>query len=271
MDFNNNFYEEFMSIKTRPPVSSDGFDSQWEFLKATSYYHFDNTIEDTRTGTCVNPIYIPVANFKGDWDADVKTAKDMSEPHVPYVQNVQAKKIAGTFTRRNQFERNDMERWGYIKKGVPPYVAVNRGNDANFGFFKKIADLFHFDRITSIRCDVQHPGHAFYYHIDNFGYGFEAARQNYEKAAEIDTDQRKIARFVVFLTDWEPGHIWMQGNMILKWNRGDCFTYPWRDMPHGTANFGHSTRVALNVTGFLSEKSHVTLQSFPKFVDLDSI
>jgi hypothetical protein len=63
----------------------------------------------------------------------------------------------------------------------------------------------------------------------------------------------------------------MQGNMTLRWNKGDCFAYPWRDVPHGTANFGHSTRVALNVTGILTEKSHIALQSFPKFVDLDNI
>ena len=271
MDFSNNFYEEFMSIQTRPPVSGVHYDSQWEFAKATSYYHFDHTIEDTRIGSCVNPLYIPLANFKADWEEDIKKISAIADPMTPYVQNIASAKISENFTRRNQFERNDMERWGYIKKGRPPYVAVNRGKGANFGMFKKVIELFHFLEPVNVRCDIQHPGQAFYYHIDNFGEYLHHQRSDYSKICEADIDQRKVARFVIFLTDWEPGHVWMQGNKVLKWNRGDCFTYPWRDIPHGTANFGHSSRIAFNITGILTEKTHQALESFPKFVDLDSI
>jgi hypothetical protein len=271
MDFSNNFYEEFVNIKTRPPVSADDYDSQWEFAKATSYYHFDNSIEDTRIGSFINPLYIPLANFKGNWDEDIKKISATAGPMTPYVPNIELAKLNSNITRRNYFERNDMERWGYIKKGQPPYVAINRGKGANFGLFKKVANLFHFLEPVNVRCDFQHPGHAFYYHIDNFGKYLHPQRLDYERFADADFDQRKIIRFVMFLTDWEPGHVWMQGNMTLRWNKGDCFAYPWRDVPHGTANFGHSTRVALNVTGILTEKSHIALQSFPKFVDLDNI
>ena len=111
----------------------------------------------------------------------------------------------------------------------------------------------------------------FYYHLDNFGALLKSKRGDYERFADCDYDQRKIIRLIVFLEDQQPGHIWQQGNEYLSWKKGDCFTWPWKDIPHGTANFGHSPRPTLNITGMLTDKSYEALKNFPKSVNVDEL
>ena len=41
--------------------------------------------------------------------------------------------------------------------------------------------------------------------------------------------------------------------LLIKWKRGDCITWPWRDVPHGTCNYGHKPRPVLNITGIVTE------------------
>lgn len=256
MEFNNNFYEEFINIKTKPPVSANDFDSQWEFLKATSYYHFDPTREDSRVGSCINPLYIPLANFQGDWSYELDTLIKESIEWSPQI---------GYGSLRNKFESNDYIRWGYQKENQLR-SALRRSKNAAIGCFEKISKLFFLGDPWNVRCDIQTPGQAFYYHIDNFGQLLDNKRGNYEHPAQCDIDQRKMIRFIIFLTDQDYGHIWQQGNLCLKWNKGDCFAYPWRDMPHGTANFGHSLRATLNITGAVTDRTLEVLKNFPKVV-----
>jgi hypothetical protein len=268
MNFDNDFYQEFINIKTKPPVSKEGFDSQWEFLKATSYYHFNPDIEDQRVGTCENPLYIPLANFQGDWSEELDQLIEQSQPWSP---------TAGYYdphntdhqSRRHVFENNDYYRWGYAHNGQDRYIALNRVRKAAIGKFKKIAELFHLEEPYNTRCDIQFPGYCFYYHIDNFGLLLDDQRGDYDRPADCDIDQRKMIRFIMFLTDQDFGHVWHQGNLSLKWKKGDCFAYPWRDMPHGTANFGHSVRAALNVTGVVTDRTLEVLKNFPKVVNVD--
>lgn len=267
MDFNNNSYEEFMSIKTKPPVSAEGFDSQWDFLKATSYYHFDPQIEDQRIGTCENPLYIPLTRFQGDWTDDLQRLMSEASP-----ATIGAKTIVPDSTnydkKRSYFENKDLWTWGYNRD--QPYQPLIRTRHA-VGVLQKIADMFAFENLW-IKCDIQLPNNAFYFHVDNFGMTFDQERgNNYERFAEIDYDQRRRMRLIVFLTDQDFGHVWHQGNLSLRWRRGDCFTYPWRDIPHGTANFGHTPRVTLNITGNVTERTHEILRGLPKIINVDEL
>lgn len=272
MDFNNDFYQEFMSIKTKPPVSSEGFDSQWEFLKATSYYHYDPQIEDQRLGTCENPLYIPLANFQGDWSRELEMISSMAQPWTPQVGKKQGIPVGEPnlddyHLKRNYFEDNDLWRWGYTKEDRD-YTALSRVR-ATVGSLAKIVDMFHFSEVWA-KCDIQLPGQMFYYHTDNFGIAFDGptARGNYERPADCDWDQRKWLRLIMFLTDQDHGHVWQQGNINLRWKKGDCFSYPWRDIPHGTANFGHRPRATLNITGAVSDRTLEVLKNFPKTVNV---
>lgn len=265
MKFDNNFYEEYMNIKTKPPVKKEGFDSLYEYCRATSHYHFDNNIKDDRATTCENPLYIPLCNFTGDWSSEIAEMTGLAKPFTfdlrgqPRLQN------------NNNMERNDFDKWGYVTDGDQPYIVLNRAKTDVVGKLEKIADLFHLTYPQVIRYDVQLPGQMFYYHIDNFGAILKSKRGDYERFADCDYDQRKMIRLIIFLEDQQPGHVWQQGNEYLTWKKGDCFTWPWKDIPHGTANFGHSPRPTLNITGMLTDKSYEVLKNFPKSVNVDEL
>lgn len=260
MQYNNDPYQEFHDLQTAPPVSADEYESQWDFLRATSLYHFDPTREDQRIGSFPNPLYIPLLRFAGDWQEDLDRAIQDAKIFTP---------VNHSPTVRNVMEKNDYQRWGYTSQ--ESYTPLFRLADAYVGMFQKMADFFCLGEPLQVRCDIQYPGQAFYYHVDNFGRMLENQRGNYESFAPGDHDQRRMMRIIVLLTDQDFGHVWHQGNLSLRWRRGDCFTYPWRDVPHGTANFGHSVRAALNITGPVTEKTWARLKDLPRTVDLSKI
>jgi hypothetical protein len=265
MNHDNNFYQEYTNLVTKPPVSSQGYDSLYEWCKSTSNYHFDMDREDQRLGSCVNPLYIPLTRFEGDWADDLAHMTELAKPFSfdlrgkPRLQN------------NNEMEKNDFDRWGYVTEGDNPYIVFNRAKVELVGKLKKIAELFHLDIPTVSRVDIQYPGQMFYYHLDNFGALMKGQRGNYERFADCDYDQRKMLRLIVFLDDQKPGHIWQQGNMLLRWKKGDCFTWPWRDIPHGTANFGHEPRPTLNITGAVTDRTLEVLKNFPKTFNVDEL
>ena len=265
MEFDNNFYEEYMNLKTKPPVGKEGFDSLYEFCKASSYYHFDNNIKDTRLGVCENPLYLPLCRFTGDWSAEIDQLEPLTKP---FTFDLRGQPRLQT---NNDMEKNDFDNWGYTVDGDKPYIVLDRAKTDLVGKFGKLVEMFGFNYPQVHRFDIQKPGQMFYYHIDNFGALLKSKRGDYDKFADCDYDQRKMIRMIIMLTDQEPGHVWQQGNMYLQWKKGDCFTWPWRDVPHGTCNFGHTPRMSLNITGAVTEKTLEVFKNFPKTFNLDEL
>lgn len=62
-------------------------------------------------------------------------------------------------------------------------------------------------------------------------------------------DLNQIIRIIVFLEDWQPGHILqIDRNMISNWLAGNFVS--WRgDTPHLAANLGITNRYTLQITG----------------------
>jgi hypothetical protein len=82
------------------------------------------------------------------------------------------------------------------------------------------------------------------YHSDEYAY-FLRTNPN----ATID----KVCRLIVFLEDWQPGHISeVAGQSNSNWKAGDWISWPGRT-PHMAANLGHSDRYTLQITGFLND------------------
>lgn len=257
-------YDQWTSLKTAPPVARDGYDSLYEFCKATSLYNWDNPNPNDP------PFYIPVCQFAGDWDTEVK--------------NMIAETAPATFDYRsetrwdnnNNMEYNDFKTWGYNVDGENPYTVLNRSRGALLPpMLHKMAEMFGFEhpgRLAggkpNIKFDVQMPGQQFYWHLDNFGGILKEQRADYAKFAECDHDQRKIMRVIIFLEDQQPGQVWLQGTQYMTWKKGDCITWPWRDIPHGTANFSHGPRPTLNLTGRVTEKTLEFLKSCPTVINL---
>lgn len=261
INYDHSPYEVWNSLKTNPPVDSSNYDSLFQFCKDTSRYHFDNSVNDLQLiGTDISPV-IPICRFIGDWDADVQDLYSQSQPATFNNRSKPRRNIT------NNFEENDFRRWGYdidggyainnrtiVKNGkVDPDDVIDRKETKPF--IKKIQDMFHLLPPLAVKLDVQKPGQCFYWHIDNFGGLLRKARKDYDHLFAGDLDQRKLIRFIVFLDDQQTGHHWQQGNLLLKWKRGDCITWPWRDVPHGTANYGHTNRPTLNITGIATDKT----------------
>jgi hypothetical protein len=268
MDFDRKPYDQWTGLKTAPPVAHEGFDSLYEFCKSTSLYHFDESVDDSVSDP---PIIIPICKFVGDWDSEVQEMTANTEP-ATFDYRAETR-----WDNNNTLEYKDFKRWGYNVDGENPYVVLNRTRRATLTpLLQKIADTFKLENPAmlgggkpNIKYDVQMPGQMFYWHLDNFGGILKQQRNDYKSFAACDYDQRKIMRLIVFLDDQKPGQVWKKGNSYITWKRGDCMTWPWRDIPHGTANFSHHTRPTLNVTGFVGDATLEFLKTCPREINIE--
>jgi hypothetical protein len=88
---------------------------------------------------------------------------------------------------------------------------------------------------TNVTLHLQRPGQIWPMHIDR------------KKSNEFDSVN--YTRYLIFFDDWQPGQILQMGTEFLKWKSGDVFGYFDQSVPHGSANFSHSDRFMLMVTG----------------------
>lgn len=115
------------------------------------------------------------------------------------------------------------------------YDTANAGAQRDYGY-----ESFH----------MQRPGQFLMYHHDLY---YAVIR---DADPELAWKPEKLRRFVVFMEDWVPGHIWIAGNTTYShWRKGECITWNWQDMPHGTANLSPKVRYSVHLTGYMTEKS----------------
>ena len=156
LEFSRDPLKMWQKLKTRPPVSKDGYNSLYDFCKATSRYHFDESRDDIAEldGDC--PPVIPVGNFGGDWDEAVQKLIKQTQP---------ADFKFRTTTRKdttNDWEENDFRKWGYNIDGG--YTIANRKLKPELDdSMKYLVDQFHFEKPGIVKFDVQMPGQCFYW------------------------------------------------------------------------------------------------------------
>ena len=247
IEYSRNPADMWSNLKTATPTNKDDYTSLFEWSKSMSNYHFSDVEDSLDTNL---PAVIPITNF------------DITDVPDPKITN------PATFDRRkknrgsenNKMEESDFRRWGYDIDGG--YTILNRRSKPELpNSLQNIINKFGMKE-PKVRYDVQMPGQCFYWHIDAFG-GLltqtedpEFSRGNFEKHSAADLDQRKMMRFVIFLDDQKQGQHWQQGNLILQWKKGDCITWPWKDIPHGTANYGHMPRPTVNITGVVTDATY---------------
>ncbi len=197
--------------------------SSWDETKKRSRYHFDPRRMD--------PLYDTVTycgSFAPCWHdelgqiiADSRSATWRTRGN-PDKARPEAELAA---------EEYDLEQQGYGKD----YEVTNL-NWQIPKVLQSMADLFALND-TMTRIHVQLPGQVWNYHLDKL-----------EKWAPDDPDS--VHRYMIQLTDWEPGHYWNYGNHTHQgWSAGDVTTFDWQHVPHATANAGHNPRVTLQITG----------------------
>lgn len=248
IQYNNNPLEQWNKLKTLPPVSKDGYDSLYDFCRATSNYHFDENKSDLDSFDTDCPAVIPIKRFEGDWSELVEILSTQTAP-ATFDKRKQTR-----LENNNNWEENDFRRWGYDIDGG--YTIANRLLRPELvGDLERIVNDFGFAEPGIVKFDVQMPGQCFYWHLDNFGGVLKRQRGDYDQASTADLDQRDVMRLIIFLDDQKQGQMWQHGNLLLQWEKGDCITWPWRDVPHGTCNYGHFPRPVLNITGVVTDKT----------------
>jgi hypothetical protein len=121
------------------------------------------------------------------------------------------------------------------------YVVSNL-NYAVAPVFQQLADQFALED-SMCRIHVQYPGQVWNLHLDKL-----------EKWMPTDPD--RVVRCFVQLTDWQQGHFWNYGNYAWQgWSAGCVTTFDWKNVPHCTANAGHSPRATLQITGIKTSKT----------------
>jgi len=202
--------------------------SAWEITKQRSQYHFDNSLVDPRWDTVKL-----VKQINDTWTEELQTAIDASHPVTWRTRG----KINDPLQRKS--EEYDQEEYDLEKIGMPRDYVVSNLNYELTPELKKIANSFQLENAMA-RLHVQWPGQVWNLHLDKL-----------EKW--MPADPSKVQRYFVQLTDWQPGHFWSFGNFTWQnWCAGDCVTFDWINVPHSTANAGHTPRVTLQVTGVRS-------------------
>jgi hypothetical protein len=199
--------------------------SNWELTKQRSQYHFDNTKMDPRWDSVTL-----VKQMANTWAQELQAAIDASHP-VTWRTRGRSNDPLQRKSEEYDQEEYDLERIGMSRDSVVTNLNYDLSPE-----LQKIADSFELDN-TMARLHVQWPGQVWNLHLDKL-----------EKW--MPADPSRVKRYFVQLTDWQPGHYWSFGNYVWQgWRAGDTVTFDWQNVPHSTANAGHTPRATLQITG----------------------
>lgn len=205
--------------------------SNWELTKQRSQYHFDTHIMDPRWDTVQT-----LGHVKPNWDQELAQAIESSAP-VTWRTRGKPNDSKVRSSEEHDREEYDLQIYGMSKD----YVVTNL-NYTVAPVFQQLADQFALDD-SMCRIHVQYPGQVWNLHLDKL-----------EKWMPQDPDQ--VVRYFIQLTDWQQGHFWNYGNYSWQgWRAGSVSTFDWKNVPHCTANAGHTPRVTLQITGIKTEKT----------------
>lgn len=214
----------------------------WEFNKTQSNWHYDKTIPPTLGKDSFTPICI----FEYDFTKEIELCLASEQSCMT------------TFTSLNIFSNNENVK--ALFNGADPKTEVfNRIHAYDIPVFRLINDYLGLKE-SAIFFHNQTTGQMAPLHLDNFG-----SRGNEENVYDVDytviTDEDML-RMVVMLADWEPGQSWLFGNLTYTgWKAGTCFTWDWKNMPHGTVNAGWAPRPMLQITGIQTLRTKQILQA----------
>lgn len=186
-----------------------------------------------------------MCTFQGDWDHLVQKYLDLAEDKSWGDRNKLNPTDPGMYCLNE--EQRDL-----VVAGADPEMKIyQRVKAEDEPLFRKIADHFGMEKYE-LKFHNQKTGQMLVWHIDNFASRTE--RENSFKIIDADKDSGLMRRFTVMLDDWHHGQIFAIGNSHWhQWKRGECITWEWQDMPHGTCNMGWDDRPMLQITGYVTD------------------
>lgn len=199
--------------------------SNWEVLRQRSKYHFNNFSNDPEFDNVLK-----IGKIEPFWDDYIDHMVKESKA-VTWRTRGRANDPLKRQEQEYDQEDYDLELQGYGKN----YIVTNLNYNVP-EIFLPLINQFQLDKIMA-RIHIQMPGQVWNLHLDKL-----------EKW--MPQDPSKVVRYFIQLTDWQQGHFWSYGNYNYSgWKSGDVTTFDWFNVPHSTANAGHSPRITLQLTG----------------------
>lgn len=208
------------------------YDSNWDWCRAHSRYHFDNNRRDQ-----LGEWYSILGRFQGDWSKDLA---DLSHAHAPITWAT--RKFYGDHDRVSPMlaqEEYDLE-----QSGAPVDLQLTDMTDdvERYPTFWRMSEFFGLEE-SKRRVHYQLPGQMFNIHIDKL----------WERCPE---EPGRVLRVTIMLQDWEPGQFYLYGTSVYDhWRAGDIHIFDWANVPHATANASRSPRPCLQITGLKTAKT----------------
>ena len=206
-------------------------ESSWQWCRERSNYHFDNTRYD-QAGDHMHLM----GRFVGDWSGELNKILDQTH--------------SVTWSNRKNYQGHErvspmlaQELYDLESVGADPDLVLTDRMDypGSVPIFRAMIDYFGMENSRS-QIHVQRTGQMFNMHID--------------KLYEYAEDPRDVFRFVVMLSDWEPGQFYCYGTFqYTHWQAGDFHWFDWPNVPHATANASASPRPTLQITGRASRRT----------------
>ena len=209
--------------------------SSWEQAKERSKYHFNNRI--------IHPEYDTVdvlGIIQPTWtEEELEKIIEESKAVTWRTRGNPAKEAKVRGEDEFKTEEYDLEQQGYGKD----YEVTNLNWEVPQSLMD-IANAFALEPANMmVRVHVQHPGQVWNLHMDKL-----------EKWCPEDPSS--VVRYMVALTEWQPGQFWSYGNYNhSSWREGEVTTFDWQNVPHSTANAGHHPRVTLQITGIRTKET----------------
>jgi hypothetical protein len=214
--------------------------SSWDKLKEKSTYHFDSTVIDKR-----KDVLFDLGHIDTDFDREVRKIVKESRP-----ANWETRGFKGEGVMVPKPELVD-EEYDLERVGIDPKVIITNLAWKLPKKLQTISDAFGLEDCME-RIHVQQPGQLWHQHIDKLYKWFPEQPE-------------KVGRYFIQLTDWEMGQFWQYGTYNWShWRAGSVTTFDWQNMPHSTANAGFSSRVTLQLTGIITNKTVAFLKELKK-------
>jgi hypothetical protein len=220
----------------------------WKKSRDNSDWHFDFS----RPPEPGKDSFTKVGTFSGDWLKEIEECNRRATP-------VNATSLYKGVKEEERIKGLSPYELDLVANKIDPAQENHDRCDAtDVEIFDKMAKALGLSNCT-IRYNNQRPGQMTHYHIDDLN----SLRLRYpEEYTDWDrfADPDRARRFAIMLEDWRPGQVFQIGNGSWeRWRAGECVTWEWKDLPHGTANFGFWRRPMVQITGAVSDKTNLVL------------
>jgi hypothetical protein len=203
--------------------------------KFTNKWHFDPKNKKSKD-------YIYIKNVKYDY-------KKLNNQILKLEKNTNIKSVIQNETKFKNLKLNKriqaFKDWGYLEDQTK-FTQIFSSDHPEL--FKNFIELSKLSNATA-SIIKQYPGNILPWHYDTHVTFKKMIKRNKE------FKNKKVARYMIFLTDWDWGHYFAIGNNVIhQWKSGDMITWQ-PHMHHCGSNAGMIPKITLNITGFVEKNS----------------